>query len=331
MKIMPDYLSETSYFYLFIRFSLQKKQLQTEIDSICFPESLHKFVIINAPSAFPMLWNIMKSWITPRTRAKVEIFSQRSHWEPRILELVNMNELPSDYGGLGSPTHLLLEQQNKEEGVLRQYVYTLVVCKSSKTGLIELKKGEEVELFVMTRSLREGVFSFCFQSGDQNNKALIASPWVIKHNGKGLEEESPTRQTLLHQVKGPCVFYLKVNCDTGSWSSESFLVAAKVRKIDHENRENIHSPRNESRSKHNAQVLSNRSNQNFDNDFIVSSVIPDSFPVHMKSIEEKPHKDESSTESSHSSFQILEENPMSPRSDSLMFGCLGWSCGLLWK
>lgn len=273
----------------------------------------------------------MKSWITPRTRAKVEIFSQRSQWEPRILELVNVNELPSDYGGKGSPTDVLLEQQNKEEGVLRQYVYTLVVCKSAKTGVIEVEKGQEAEIFIMTRSLREGVFSFCFQAGDQYNKALISSPWVIKHNGKGLEEENPTRNTLSHSVKGPCTFYLKANCDTGSWSSENFLVAAKVRRIDHENRENIQSPQNGSRPKHGSQVLSTRSNQNFDNDFIVSSVIPESFPVQLKSIDQKPLKDELSTESSQSSYHILEDNPMSPRNDSLLFGCLGWSCGLLWK
>lgn len=35
-------------------------KLQAEIDSLCFPETLHKFFIINAPSAFPMIWNIIK-------------------------------------------------------------------------------------------------------------------------------------------------------------------------------------------------------------------------------------------------------------------------------
>jgi hypothetical protein len=277
----------------------------------------------------------MKSWITPRTRAKVEIYSQRTQWEPRISELVHVNELPSDYGGNGTPTHVLLEQQTHEEGVLRQYVYTLTVCKSAKTGNMELKEGEDMELFVLTRSLREGVFFFCFKSGDHINKALMASPWVAKHHGKGLEEENPTRVTLSHRVKGPCNFHLKVNCDTGAWSSESFLVGAKVRNIESENRENIQPAENDvksmSQSKLGSKNLNARSNKTFDNDFIVSPARHNRFPVHVKKTNVKKQPDDaSSTSSSQSSFHILEKNSASPHND-FFYGCLGWSCGAFWK
>ncbi len=92
-----------------------------------------------------------------------------------------------------------------------------------------------MEIFVMTRSLREGEFSFCYDNvggmPSVNLPQANYSPFLVKHLGKGVDEEEPTRVTFPATIKGPFQFQLKIHCNTGSWSSESFLVAAKVRHV----------------------------------------------------------------------------------------------------
>lgn len=209
-------------------------KVQAQVDSLCFPETLHKFIIINAPSAFSLIWSVIKGWIDARTASKVEIYSYRNQWEPRLLELVDTEELPKDYGGNATPTTERLLMENKESDVIRQYVRTFNVCKTATTDVLEVKEGEEMEIFVMTRSLREGEFSFCYDNvgGIPNAnlpQASNYSPVIVKHLGKGIDEEEPTRVTFPATIQGPFNFQLKIQCNTGSWSSESFLVAAKVR------------------------------------------------------------------------------------------------------
>lgn len=210
-------------------------KVQAQVDSLCFAETLHKFIIINAPSAFSLLWSVIKSWIDARTASKVEIYSYRNQWEPRLLDLIDTNELPSDYGGSAIPTTARLLMENKEADVIRQYVRTFNVCKSAISDILEVKYGEEMEIFVMTRSLREGEFSFCYENiGALTNIDLPHANYssiIVKHLGKGIDEEEPTRVTFPVTIKGPFKFQLKINCNTGSWSSESFLVAAKFRHV----------------------------------------------------------------------------------------------------
>jgi hypothetical protein len=198
---------------------------QSEVDSLCFPETLSKFIIVNAPGAFSLIWNVIKGWIDVRTAAKVEIHSYRKKWEPRLLELVDRTELPSDYGGEAKPTNHRLEVENKEPDVIRQYTQTLSVCKYMNTEAYDLKAQEELEIFVLTRSMREGKFTFIPQDG----KPPAMPPVIVKHLGKGTDEEDPTRATFSTVVKGPRKFQFKVECSTGSWSSENFVIGAKVR------------------------------------------------------------------------------------------------------
>ena len=77
---------------------------QAAIDSLCFPETMNKMVIVNAPRFFSATWNLIKSWLDARTASKVEVISYRKDWEKRLLELVDVDQLPSDYGGNGPDT-----------------------------------------------------------------------------------------------------------------------------------------------------------------------------------------------------------------------------------
>jgi len=200
-------------------------KVQSEVDSLCFPETLNRFIIVNAPSAFSMIWNVIKGWIDARTAAKVEIHSYRKKWEPRLLELIDPAQLPSDYGGKAKTTISRLESENKEPDVKRQYVQTLSVCKYLDSEKFELNPGEEMEIIVMTRSLKEGKFTFV----SLDDKLPAMTPMTVKHLGKGSDEEDPTRKSFPTIIRGPCKFQFRVECNTGSWSSENFLIAGKVR------------------------------------------------------------------------------------------------------
>jgi CRAL/TRIO domain len=88
---------------------------QSAIDSVCFPETMSKMLIINAPTFFTASWRLIKGWLDPRTSAKIEVISSRSAAEKRLRELVDVDQLPSDYGGKGPDTNATLEQSFQAE------------------------------------------------------------------------------------------------------------------------------------------------------------------------------------------------------------------------
>lgn len=79
-------------------------KIQSKIDSLCFPETLNRMLVINAPSFFTITWKLIRGWIDKRTAGKVELYSSRKLWHKRLLELMPMDELPNDYGGTSLST-----------------------------------------------------------------------------------------------------------------------------------------------------------------------------------------------------------------------------------
>lgn len=75
---------------------------QAAIDSLCFPETMSKMLIVNAPTFFSATWGIIKGWLDPRTAAKIEVISNRKKMEARLLEYIDADQVPSDYGGTGA-------------------------------------------------------------------------------------------------------------------------------------------------------------------------------------------------------------------------------------
>ena len=84
---------------------------QSAIDSLCFPETMNKMFIVNSPKFFTATWNIIKGWIDQRTANKVEVLSSRKVWEKKLLEYVDADQLPSDYGGKGPNTQDTMEKE----------------------------------------------------------------------------------------------------------------------------------------------------------------------------------------------------------------------------
>jgi len=77
---------------------------QAAVDSLCFPETMSKMFIINCPMFFSASWRLIKGWLDPRTAAKIEVLSNKKEAERKLLELVDKDQLPSDYGGSGPDT-----------------------------------------------------------------------------------------------------------------------------------------------------------------------------------------------------------------------------------
>lgn len=100
---------------------------QAFIDSLCFPETMSKMVIINAPRFFSATWKIIKGWIDPRTANKIEIIASRKVWEKRLRELVDADNLPSDYGGTGPTSEKIILQDNTSGDVKRYHTELLSV------------------------------------------------------------------------------------------------------------------------------------------------------------------------------------------------------------
>merc|ERR1712029_1154349 len=85
---------------------------QSAVDSLCFPETMNKMYIINAPRFFSATWGLIKGWLDARTANKVEVISNRKQWEKALLEYVDAQQLPSDYGGTGPYTQDTIEKES---------------------------------------------------------------------------------------------------------------------------------------------------------------------------------------------------------------------------
>merc|ERR1711865_980996 len=100
-------------------------------DSLCFPETLNKMFIINSPIFFTASWKIIRGWLDPRTAGKVEVISSRKSWEKALLNYIDADELPSDYGGPGPYTQDTLERETFTGNLKRFHSEMLSVRGSS--------------------------------------------------------------------------------------------------------------------------------------------------------------------------------------------------------
>ncbi|KAL7538379.1 hypothetical protein ACHAXR_009750 [Thalassiosira sp. AJA248-18] len=198
---------------------------QTAIDSVCFPETMNKTLVINAPRFFSLTWSIIKGWIDPRTAGKIELISSRKNWEARLRELVDVDQLPLDYGGKGLATTETLAKE-APEGVMKQY-HELVHVRSSGHATVEVPAGGELDVMIFTRSATEVIISIV----DENNKSKVHVAGVpVKHTGGSGENDKPTSVVITKErIKGPLKARVRIESKGGRFSTAgNYMVACNI-------------------------------------------------------------------------------------------------------
>jgi hypothetical protein len=79
---------------------MEQLKLFISTDNVCYPETLGKMLVVNAPMLLTATWNIVKGWLDPRTVNKIEILSPAQS-QARIKEFVDIDNIPAQYGGKG--------------------------------------------------------------------------------------------------------------------------------------------------------------------------------------------------------------------------------------
>jgi len=215
---------------------------QSEIDLLCFPETLDRLVIINAPSTFSVAWKIIRGWIDARTASKIDILGRSQPKNFKLLsELIDENSLPSDYGGRGISfdecfrAEIIRSYKKSEDGNSRgmevQNIETyLMSARPRASQKLTLKADEVIKLSIFTRS-STGCSLIIKDSKDQILSCISEGGIAIQHkSSSGLDaNEVPSRYDLEKLgilLQKPDTYSVHLKSNGGRKRKEFFLLVA---------------------------------------------------------------------------------------------------------
>lgn len=179
-------------------------KVQAAIDSLCFPETLNKMVIVNAPGFFTFSWKLIRGFLDQRTAAKVEVIgSNKDKLLKKLSTFIDPKNLPSDYGGSGIGINDFLNDAMLEMGERRREIGStlklqeedskMVSFKSSHIESIVVGKNQFVKLSFITRTL---VGCKIIVEESKSGKVLATIDAIHDGNGEDDENELPSRYDL---------------------------------------------------------------------------------------------------------------------------------------
>lgn len=74
-------------------------QGMASIDSDHYPERLGALVVINAPSVLSIAYRVIAALLDDVQRKKIQILTHKNDWFPVLLELMDEDQIPLQYGG----------------------------------------------------------------------------------------------------------------------------------------------------------------------------------------------------------------------------------------
>lgn len=70
-----------------------------DVDQGQYPETLGRIYVLNAPSAFPYVYGMIKPWLDPVVTAKIFVLGGPKEYEPVLIDFIGKENLPTSYGG----------------------------------------------------------------------------------------------------------------------------------------------------------------------------------------------------------------------------------------
>jgi len=156
----------------------------TRVDEDNYPETLGASIIINAPSVFPMIWNLVKGFLDPVVASKVEVLG--SDYKAVLLEkYFDADQLPEEYGGESkfevptwdqSETLAKLREDEARLGLIDETI--LAGKKFVKTIPVDATEGEKSVSWYFRTALKNINFSVTLTTDDNKKVALVPSTKV---------------------------------------------------------------------------------------------------------------------------------------------------------
>ena len=185
-------------------------------------------MIVNAPRFFSATWSIIKGFIDQRTAGKVELFSNKAAAEKKLKEIIDVSQIPQDYGGTGESTDALLAKEASKDsanGGRSRLVAEVLYVRSSVSFKISLHPDEEAELFVHTRSATGASFKV---TDSAKKTDLLPKKTVMHSGGKGENDQPTCMQLTSGRISGGIEIKVKADSLRRSISAESYLLVANI-------------------------------------------------------------------------------------------------------
>eukprot|EP00554_Chaetoceros_debilis_P005575 CAMPEP_0194073872 /NCGR_PEP_ID=MMETSP0149-20130528/1102_1 /TAXON_ID=122233 /ORGANISM="Chaetoceros debilis, Strain MM31A-1" /LENGTH=425 /DNA_ID=CAMNT_0038753923 /DNA_START=214 /DNA_END=1491 /DNA_ORIENTATION=+ len=201
---------------------------QAFIDSLCFPETMNKMVIVNAPRFFSATWGVIKGFLDARTSAKVEIFSSMTAAKAKLREIISDDNLPSDYGGTAeSTTSILAREAASGKSGRDRLLSEVIYVRSTQSLKFTLEDNEEVDIYVYTKAIDGANFRIM-----NSSKKELAPSMKVKHTGSTSDKE---QASVIHlnpagRVSGVKEIKIKAESLKTRMSSEAYLVVVNFYK-----------------------------------------------------------------------------------------------------